>query len=684
MPDVDLSTLFVLSHAAGAVAYAAFGGLLAFGRGEGGSRRALIIAVAAQVAWGTAAALTAGYGERAVYAEYALPARTLAITGAVIALVWMEGARQQARALASLLVVVGATWAAIYADFLLSSVTNRWLFFVQIATPMLGLIAVENWFRNTVPDQRWAVKFAVVGFGLIFGYDLVTYIAASITGTIDPYLVAARGIVGAIAVPLMMIATARRRDWTTGLHVSRQAAFYSASVVVCGGIFVLAAAGGQYVRNAGGSIGTFIQIVGTAAIAVGVVVLLGSGAVRSRLKRVIEQNFFSYKYDYRVEWTRFITTIGAQDAYASLPARVVRAIADVLDSPGGVLWLVSADGRAYTAAATWHVYGRLSPLPATTPLAASLLQVRGVTVLDGELTARCSVEEQQALAGFWAAIPLRHAAISGFVTLLPPRALRNLSWEDTELLHIVAEQAASYLAEEAASRRLLEAQQLEEFSQRFTFVAHDLKNLISQLQLLLRNSERHRNNPDFQRDLLATLANSVDKMKRLLEQLRPQSRAIVGDTASCVDLVEVATEVERRWAVAGVRFNRVDSPLTLSVRADSGRLHAAVDHIVQNAIDAAGTGGHVTVSLLGRSDDGCLVIADDGPGMDERFVRDELFRPFRSTKASGYGVGAYQARELVRSMGGSLEVRSAPGEGTAVTISVPSTARSAALSGLER
>lgn len=671
MLDVDLSTVYLLSHATGAFAFAVLGVLLALGRGGGWSRRALILAAIAQFGWAAAATATARYPELAAYVEYALPARSLVIAGTVVMLLWLEGARLQARALCIVLSIVGVGWAFEYAYFLADAGAPRpWMFFLQVVVPIIGLMALENWFRNTDPDQRWVVKFAVIGLGLIFAYDLVSYLAASITGMIDPNFVAARGVVDAIAVPLIIVTTARRQDWSTALHVSRQAAFYSASVVACGGVFLVAAAGGHYVRNAGGTLGSFVQIVGSAAVAVAAIVLLASGSMRSRLKRVIEQNFFSYKYDYRVEWTRFISTIGSQEGFASLPTRVVRAIADVLDSPGGVLWLLTSDRRSYGAAAAWHVYGRLAPLSSDTPFIAALREMRGVAVLDDSLTST-SGPEREVLGVFWAVVPVRHSAVSGFVTLLPPRAVRSLSWEDKDLLHIVAQQAASYLAEESASRGLLEAQQLEEFGQRFAFVAHDLKNLISQLQLLVRNAERHRDNPDFQRDLLSTLSNSVEKMKKLLEQLHPQPPALTPvEDGSALDLAEVAAEIALRWASARVGYNRMEDQAPVMVRADGERLHTALDHLVQNALDAAGPGGQVSVSVFGRGHEGCIVVTDDGLGMDEAFVRAELFRPFRSTKSSGYGIGAYQARELVKSMGGSLEVRSAPGAGTEMIVSL--------------
>jgi signal transduction histidine kinase len=57
--------------------------------------------------------------------------------------------------------------------------------------------------------------------------------------------------------------------------------------------------------------------------------------------------------------------------------------------------------------------------------------------------------------------------------------------------------------------------------------------------------------------------------------------------------------------------------------------------------------------------------------MGEEFIRDELFRPFRSTKSSGLGIGAYQTRELLRMSGGDLDVISRRGAGTTMRITLP-------------
>jgi len=107
------------------------------------------------------------------------------------------------------------------------------------------------------------------------------------------------------------------------------------------------------------------------------------------------------------------------------------------------------------------------------------------------------------------------------------------------------------------------------------------------------------------------------------------------------------------------------------VRGDGEKLSAALNHLIQNGVEATGGRGPVAVNLARRGDRAAIEIEDHGHGMDENFIRDELFKPFRSTKNAGYGIGAYQARELVREMGGSLNVASQPGKGTIVTILLP-------------
>ena len=121
----------------------------------------------------------------------------------------------------------------------------------------------------------------------------------------------------------------------------------------------------------------------------------------------------------------------------------------------------------------------------------------------------------------WLVIPLIHRdLLQGFIVLGESRTNRPLDWEDYELLMAIGRQAASYIAEEQSANALSESRQLHLVSRRFAFVAHDLKNIVGQLTLMLRNAQRFKDNVEFRDDMLETIAHSVDRMNALLQQLR--------------------------------------------------------------------------------------------------------------------------------------------------------------------
>jgi signal transduction histidine kinase len=108
------------------------------------------------------------------------------------------------------------------------------------------------------------------------------------------------------------------------------------------------------------------------------------------------------------------------------------------------------------------------------------------------------------------------------------------------------------------------------------------------------------------------------------------------------------------------------------VRADRDQLWSVLGHLIQNAQDATPPDGEVTLTLKASSDHVVLFIQDTGTGMSEEFIRMQLFKPFESTKGlTGMGIGAYQAREYVRQLGGNIDVTSEPGMGSCFSVLLP-------------
>jgi putative PEP-CTERM system histidine kinase len=261
----------------------------------------------------------------------------------------------------------------------------------------------------------------------------------------------------------------------------------------------------------------------------------------------------------------------------------------------------------------------------------------------------------------------------GFFVLFDPPPPFDLVFEDRDLLNTMGQHVATMLAQHDADRRLAEMNQFETYNRLTAFVMHDLKNCAAQLSLVVGNAVRHRHNPEFFDDAIATIANTSERITRLIEQL--SRRATTPASAPPVRLSElVAAAVERCQARKPRPEFAAGEQCQCLVSADREQLVAAIEHVVRNAQDATGEGGKVRVSISDTATQARVAISDDGSGMDSEFVKHWLFRPFHSTKgAKGMGIGAYQARELALSLGGDVEVDSRPGSGTTFSFILPVT-----------
>ena len=174
---------------------------------------------------------------------------------------------------------------------------------------LLGLLLLEQIYRNAREDGRAALKFLVIGLGLAFAYDLFLFSQAQLLRGIEPATWQARGLVMALTVPLIAIAARRNPQWSLNLFVSRHVVFYSASFMVVGVYLLLMAAGGYWVRLHGGAWGRVAQLVFVSGAAVVLFTVICSGSLRRRLRVFLNQHFYRNKYDYRLEWLRFVQTL---------------------------------------------------------------------------------------------------------------------------------------------------------------------------------------------------------------------------------------------------------------------------------------------------------------------------------------------------------------------------------------
>ncbi len=538
---------------------------------------------------------------------------------------------------------------------------------LRLGFPVASILLLENLYFNTPVDARWHINLLCVALGGIFLFDLLLYSDAILFRRISQPLMEGRAPVVALAAPLIALAAARNRRWRIDIHVSRNVVFHSATLVIAGLFLLALAVAGEVARRSGGNWGHVAETTMIFGGLMTVAVLLTSASVRSRLRVLLVDSFFSYRYDYRREWMRCIETLTAPDAHVGLHLRAIRAAAGVVDSPAGALFVRAPEEVSFQWAGSWNMPAITMPIPPGHPLLPVFRDGDWIAVFDQMAGSATWFPD---LPRTWLAVPLNHfGTLIGFVVLAQSRAQFKLDREAFDLLRVVGREIASRVAEQRAAQVLSQTRQLREYSQRFAFVIHDIKNVSGQLSMLLSNAEVHADNPEFQRDMLATVRASVAKITRLLTRLQAEqqerSHALIAPGERLRDLVDVCRETHGATVVLD------DDEGDLGVAMDPEAFDAVVTHLLNNAIEAAGPDSPVTVAVRHEGLSVMIEITDEGGGMPPEFVRDSLFQPFATTKGGGLGIGAYQARELLRHAGGDLLVRSQIDVGTTMTILLP-------------
>ncbi|EGD58762.1 multi-sensor signal transduction histidine kinase [Novosphingobium nitrogenifigens DSM 19370] len=541
-----------------------------------------------------------------------------------------------------------------------------------------ALVLVHNLYVGAVAGRRAADRWNCMALALIWGYDLNYYTIAYLGHSVPEDLVMLRGLAQGVAVVLFGLG--ERSGSHARFSPSRAVAFQSLVLLVIGVYLILMVGAAQSVAWLGGNASALVQLGFAFATTVAIIAAVPSSRLRRWLNVVLAKHFFQHRYDYRAEWLRFTRTIGRAGPNAQpLHARLVQAVADITDSARGLL-LVPGEGGDLVLAARWQWPTLEVPASALPQDAVAFLERRGFIVDLDQIRAGTDFEGEAAIVpgwmiaeeAIWVLVPLIHFdRLVGLVVLGRPSVARELDWEDFDLLRVVGQQLASYLAEHGSQVALLEASRFDEFNRRMAFVMHDIKNLASQLALLARNAERHADNPAFRSDMLVTLRNAADKLNALIARLSRYGSGTV-QAIEQIDAADVIRGIAHR-ANAALGRDQVLAADVRPCRILAGRepLEQVLSHLVQNALDATDNGLGVVLNTRVDGAEGVIEVIDSGCGMSADFVRNRLFTPFVSTKSGGFGIGAFEARELVKAMRGKLEVESREGLGSRFSVRLP-------------
>lgn len=548
----------------------------------------------------------------------------------------------------------------------------------QIALSLLGVSLAEQIWRNAPTFGRSSMKYLCIGTATIFIFDFFMYADALLFGSIADSFWNARGFVNAALMPLFAVNVVNTRKQPIDFQLSRSAVFHVSTLVMAGAYLLLLSVSGYYVRILGGSWGEALQVLLSTVALVFLTTLMFSQRIRAKLMVLISQNFFDYKYDYREEWLKLTKELADLSDEPPLPKRAIRILSDLVESNAGAIFLKSELGPYTLKESTNFATPRYTSIDQDAELVRFFAEKEWIVNLDDYKEDPVSydlLEIPDAIAkapDAWLIIPLYLSnELYGIAVIGHPYARVDLNWENFDLIKVVARQTCNLLAQADAQNRLSRAMQFEAVSKASAFMVHDLKTVIAQLSLLVNNAEKHKSNPAFIDDMISTTDHAVRKMTNLVDHIRKPAQDSMDNTQK-LDLTNLVSGLIEHYSKRNPPPKLEGAQPRIIVKADPVQLKSVLGHLIQNAQDATPPDGEVNLSLKIATGNVVLFIQDSGCGMSEDFISNRLFKPFESTKGlTGMGIGAYQAREYLQKLGGTIDATSEPGVGSCFSVRIP-------------
>jgi putative PEP-CTERM system histidine kinase len=545
-------------------------------------------------------------------------------------------------------------------------------------TAALTCMALAAQLRRDAPvEDRNALKALVVAGALASGAQVFALGVALLGGDMPAATLVLRAVLIVGAIALLGHAVYLRPQWSLAIFVSPQARTYAPRLVAMVGLLLATIVVLPFYRSLEPADAHALAALLLGCTGLPVAALLFSQRLSGRARVFLSKHFLPFRYDYREEWLRLIDTLASPEQRLPLPERAIKSVAQIVGSPAGLLWMRRLPDGPLVCTAGWNTKMWSDAIVRADDPVILFMFERQWILDTAELARNPAMYEGLERPAWLEQFPdalllvplISNEALIGFMLLLQSSSAFRLTFEEIDLLRTSGRQVAAHLAQYEADQRLAEAKQFEAFNRLTAFLMHDLKNLIAQQSLVVANAARHKGNPAFFEDAIATIENSVARMSKLLQQF--QSGEASG-RRSRVRLAPTLQEAVERCKVRPPEPRLVEVDERLHAQVDRERLAMVAAHLIRNAQESTGSDGTVQIRAVREGGHAVITIEDDGCGMEPEFVRTRLFRPFDTTKGSkGMGIGAYQARTFVAESGGSLDVASQPGRGTCITIRLP-------------
>ncbi|HWD19295.1 MAG TPA: XrtA/PEP-CTERM system histidine kinase PrsK [Verrucomicrobiae bacterium] len=602
---------------------------------------------------------------------------------------------KQWRILLGFMIVVPVLIAALFRDKLVASLykevfETEWkyrvslgsylLYLVWLLAVVLVMVNLERTVRASMGMMRWRIKYMIMGLGAFFCVDAYISTQVLIFRSVEPSLQKAE----ALAL-LLGGAMTLRSIWRTGgaVTVYPGPGLWQGSVTLfVGGLYLFVIGAFSKLDSLiGGERSFSFKAFIILALFICITVLALSDHARLRLRQFVSRYFQTSMYDYRAVWRAFTSQVSPKTNEAELCKSAVELVNRYFDILSVSLWLVDEKKENLLCAASTSLspadaQTRQPPTPGAQDVIRHLQAHTDPITLDknkapwAEVLRQCHPVEF-AKSGDRVCVPLTAGGNLLGVLLLGDRVGgMSFSLQDFDLLRCVGDQVAASLLNARLSKRLLQHKEMEAFQAMSTFFVHDLKNLASTLNLMLKNLPVHFDNPEFRADALRGIGKTCDHINHLISRLS-LLREGLQITPVEADLNQVLTNALADCPTPpGIELQRRLAPAP-KLLLDAEQFEKVITNLVLNAIEAMSAGGLISVESAPRDGWAVVTVTDTGSGMDPEFMSRALFRPFQTTKKKGLGIGMFQSKMIVEAHGGRIEVESQRGKGSTFRVLLP-------------
>ncbi len=564
-------------------------------------------------------------------------------------------------------------------------VTLDWAGFflhVIILLSMIGaLVGLERTYRASVGTLRWKIKFMLYGMGTLFAARFFTSSQIVLAQQIDPSLETINAVALFACCLLVGRSVFRKGSFELDLYPSQSIISGSLVISLAGGYLIAVGVLSKVIAHFGGDQAFAIQTFLVLIALVGLGLLVQSDRFRQLIRRFVSRNFQRPLYDYRTLWLKLTATTAQSVRQKDICESTTKLLANLLDTKLTSIWLLDTNESSFNRISTTD-QSEVKNAP-TGPVSLPSGSIPQELTKSPEPQSIEDSEESWAKSilgcnpsvfsdgGNRILVPLTgQGRAVGFIVLGDRTNTLEFTQQEFDTLRCIGDHIAANILSAALTRKLEESKEIEAFQTMATFFVHDLKNAVSTLNLMLKNMPLHWDNPEFREDALRGIGNTSNRITDLITRLSQvrHELEISPNTTELTELIE-ASIADWEKPVDIAFSSKIEDGITIS--ADFKKLKSVILNLVINASEAMDGQGSISLSTIKTASNAEIIVTDTGCGMSPEFIRNGLFRPFKTTKKSGLGIGMFQSKMVIEAHGGSISVTSEEGKGSVFTIRIP-------------